>query len=223
MPSNRARNVTSQILARSERDAREAVFPDLRNVGILARALVLYIAMVTAYVISITARPIDLLLNLSIALAESLPVAASVGAAALVLLASVFGSGAITAAVKLLVSRDRPSLPLAIDSAEQGFSFPSGHSLSSLALYGSLAYLLAQGLRSWRRVAVVAGLLTVVVAVGASRVYLGYHWVSDVLGSWTLGVLWLSAVLTAERILTARRVVAPDLVPQGRPVGAAAP
>lgn len=81
MPSNHARNVTSQILARSERYAREAVFPDLRNVGILARALVLYVAMVTAYAISITARPIDLLLNLSVALAESLPVAASVGAA----------------------------------------------------------------------------------------------------------------------------------------------
>ena len=72
---------TQQILARSERDAREAVFPDLRNAGILARSLALYIAMVTAYVISITARPIDLLPNLSIAIAESLPVAASVGVA----------------------------------------------------------------------------------------------------------------------------------------------
>ena len=81
VPSNHARSATRQILARSERDAREAVFPDLRNVGILARALVLYVAMVTAYAISISARPIDLLLNLSIALAESLPVAASVGAA----------------------------------------------------------------------------------------------------------------------------------------------
>ena len=142
---------------------------------------------------------------------------------ALVLVVAVLGSGLITASVKLLVGRDRPVLPLAVDAAEQGLSFPSGHSLSSLALYGSLAFLLARGLRSWRRVAVVAGLLTVVVAVGASRVYLGYHWVSDVLGSWTLGVLWLSAVVTAERVLTARRAVSPDLVTQGRPVGAAAP
>ena len=70
---------TAQILARSERDVREAVFPDLRNVGVLARALVLYIAMVIAYVIIITMRPIDLLPNLSIAIAESLTIAASVG------------------------------------------------------------------------------------------------------------------------------------------------
>ena len=83
VPSHHAtvnKRVTPQILARSERDAREAVFPDLRNVGILARALVLYVAMVVAYAISITARPIELLVNLSIALAESLPVAASLGA-----------------------------------------------------------------------------------------------------------------------------------------------
>ena len=73
-------HVISQILARTERAARQAVFPDLRNVGILARALVLYVAMVAAYAISISARPIDLVLNLSVSLAESLPIAASVGA-----------------------------------------------------------------------------------------------------------------------------------------------
>ena len=144
---------------------------------------------------------------------------------ALVLVVAVLGSGLITASVKLLVGRDRPALPLAVDTAERGLSFPSGHSLSSLALYGSLAYLLARGLRSWRRVAVVTGLLMVVVGVGASRAYLGYHWVSDVLGSWTLGVLWLSAVFTADRVLTARHVMsAGDVaVEQRRPVGAAAP
>ena len=70
---------TDQILARSKCGVREAVFPDLRNVGVLARALMLYIAMVTIYVIIITVRPTDLLSNLSIAIVESLTVAASVG------------------------------------------------------------------------------------------------------------------------------------------------
>ena len=79
-PSSHPKAVTRQILARSERDAREAVFPDLRNIGILARALVLYVAMVAAYALATTARPIDLVLNVSVALAESLPVAATVAA-----------------------------------------------------------------------------------------------------------------------------------------------
>ena len=75
--SSRANSVTPQILARAEREARHAVFPDLRNVGILARALLLYVAMVTAYALCIAARPADLLLALSVAMAESLPIAAS--------------------------------------------------------------------------------------------------------------------------------------------------
>lgn len=126
--------------------------------------------------------------------------------AALVLAASVVGSGVITGAIKLLVARDRPALPLAIDGAEHGFSFPSGHSLSSLALYGALSYLAVQYLPTWRsRVYVVAGLLTTAVAVAFSRLYLGYHWVSDVLGSWTLAVLWLATVITADRVLADRR------------------
>lgn len=124
---------------------------------------------------------------------------------ALILTASVLGSGAITAAIKLLVARDRPALPLAIDAAESGFSFPSGHSLSSLALYGALSYLAVQYLPAWRsRTYVVTGLLMTAVAVAFSRLYLGYHWVSDVLGSWTLAALWLATVFTADRILAER-------------------
>ena len=119
---------------------------------------------------------------------------------ALVLVVAVLGSGAITATVKLLVGRNRPPLPFAVDTAERGLAFPSGHALSALALYGTLAYLLARPARTARRTATAAGLLLLVVAVGLSRIYLGYHWVSDVLGSWTLGVLWLSAVITADRL-----------------------
>lgn len=144
---------------------------------------------------------------------------------ALVLGAAVFGSGAITAVVKLAVARDRPALPLAIDGAEQGFSFPSGHSLSSLALYGALAYLAVQYLPTWRsRTYVVTGLLTTPVAVAFSRLYLGYHWVSDVLGSWTLAALWLATVFTADRILTERhagRTVDPSPRPAVDPILAA--
>ncbi len=143
----------------------------------------------------------------------------------LLLVGSVLGSGVLTATVKLLVARDRPALPLAVDTAEQGFSFPSGHSLSALVLYGTLAYLATQHLPGWRhRVYTVSSLLAVAVAVAFSRLYLGYHWLSDVLGSWTLAVLWLTAVITADQVLTDRsgRVDAPAAPDPGRvpePVG----
>jgi two-component system, LytTR family, sensor histidine kinase AlgZ len=66
---------TKQILARKERAAREAVFPELRNTGILARALVIYIAMIAAYSIATTSEARELALNFAVALAVSLPIA----------------------------------------------------------------------------------------------------------------------------------------------------
>ena len=56
------------------------MFPDLRNIGILARALVIFIAMVLAYALVVTTQPVELVINFSVALAGSLPVAASVAA-----------------------------------------------------------------------------------------------------------------------------------------------
>ena len=130
--------------------------------------------------------------------------------AALLLSAAVFGSGAITAAVKLLVARDRPARPLAIDGAESGFSFPSGHSLSAMALYGTLAYLVVTSDRSRsRRTCLAAALISTAVAVAFSRLYLGYHWLSDVLGSWALAALWLAAVVTFDRLHRQRRLARP--------------
>lgn len=126
--------------------------------------------------------------------------------AALVLGASVSGSSMITAALQLLVVHDRPALPLAIDGAERGFSFPSGSGLSSMALYGALSYLAVQYLPTWRsRVYAVAGLLTTAVAASFARLYLGCHWPSDVLGSWALAALWLATVATADRVLAEGR------------------
>jgi two-component system, LytTR family, sensor histidine kinase AlgZ len=69
---------TRQILARRERAAREAVFPELRNNGILARALIIYVAMIAAYAIAVTDDVRELALNFTVALAMSLPVASIV-------------------------------------------------------------------------------------------------------------------------------------------------
>lgn len=73
-------------------------------------------------------------------------------------------------------------------------------------MFGVLAYLFAAGLRSWSaRVAVWAGAPMLTVLVGISRIYLGVHWTTDVIGGWASGVLWLAVVLTSWIITTRHR------------------
>ncbi len=75
---------------------------------------------------------------------------------------------------------------------ETGYSFPSGHSAVAMTLYGLLAYLAIRRLRNpiWR---VLVGLSAacLILAVGFSRIYLGVHFLSDVLGGYLLGIGWL--------------------------------
>jgi undecaprenyl-diphosphatase len=117
---------------------------------------------------------------------------------ALVLLAvGVPGVELLSTTVKSLVRRPRPPLGSAVGQVSaHGYSFPSGHAIQSAAVYGLLASLLV--VRTRRRLLraatwTAAGLATV--AVGLSRVYLGVHWPTDVLGGWLLGAGWLAVLL----------------------------
>ena len=89
-----------------------------------------------------------------------------------------------------------------------GSSFPSGHVLTYVGVYGWLALMahLHIGPRSLRRLAVGA-LVTLVAAIGPSRVYLGHHWPSDVLASYLLGSSYLAGLFLAYRRLRSRRVL----------------
>lgn len=112
------------------------------------------------------------------------------------------GSLAITVVGKGIVGRVRPPLDDAVPPYEYGASFPSGHTLNSIAIAGIVAYLLVRRHHSRR-----ARLLTVSLAaafaftMGLSRVYLGAHWLTDVLVAWALGLAWLTVVITAHRLL----------------------
>lgn len=81
--------------------------------------------------------------------------------------------------------------------AAEGFAFPSGHTLRATVMYGFLAVLLARACsQRWRWIPYgAAALLTVAVAL--SRLYLGVHWLSDVIGSIALGLAWVSALSIA--------------------------
>jgi len=112
----------------------------------------------------------------------------------LILGLALVGAVALTDVVKPLVGRVRPDMgPL---TRGDGFAFPSGHATQSAAVYGALAYLAAGWSRTWKSKVLAWTLaLLIVLLVGFSRVYLGLHWATDVLGGYALGAVWLAAVL----------------------------
>ena len=102
---------------------------------------------------------------------------------------SVGGAIIVNLALKLIFARPRPSVfpPLTVETS---YSFPSGHTMAATALYGFLALLL------WRQRRWLYGMLVALLIplVAFSRVYLGVHYPSDVLGALAVGILWLAFV-----------------------------
>lgn len=117
--------------------------------------------------------------------------------ASIALALSVAATQAIVAVLKALVERPRPEGSTLADAS--GFSFPSGHSATSVALYVALGLLVAGAIRGrGPRVAALAAGACVALAVGASRVYLGVHYPVDVVAGWLTGgavviVCWAAA------------------------------
>jgi membrane-associated phospholipid phosphatase len=128
------------------------------------------------------------------------------------------GSLLMTIAGKQLIGRTRPALTDAIPPYEHSASFPSGHALNSVVIAGVVAYLVILRLKSPR-----SRLLTVILAaafaltMGLSRVYLGHHWLTDVLAAWALGAAWLALVITAHRLYLTTRTHRADTPAGPRP------
>jgi len=117
------------------------------------------------------------------------------------------GSLLMTVAGKALVGRTRPPLSDAVPPYEHSASFPSGHSLNSMVVAGTIAYLLFIYLDSKRaRFLTVLVSAVFIVSVGLSRVYLGHHWLTDVLVAWSLGLAWLAILITVHQLLHAHRI-----------------
>ncbi|MET9662521.1 phosphatase PAP2 family protein, partial [Streptomyces sp. NPDC006510] len=94
--------------------------------------------------------------------------------------------------LKSAVGRERPRWPDPVDSAHYA-AFPSGHAMTAVVSCGLLLWLLRRhgtGPRLWRTALFVAGVS--VIGVGLTRLYLGVHWPSDVLGGWLLGAALVS-------------------------------
>jgi membrane-associated phospholipid phosphatase len=121
------------------------------------------------------------------------------------MLVATAGSLAMTAAGKAVVARERPTLDLAVPPFEDSPAFPSGHALNAVVIAGVIAYLLVLRHRTVA-VGVLAGLLAVLHAVlmGLSRVYLGHHWLTDVVVAWFLGAAWLALVVVVHQLVLRR-------------------
>lgn len=114
------------------------------------------------------------------------------------------GGAIFNALLKSLFTRPRPTFsdPIATST---GFSFPSGHSMSSWIAAGMLLYFLASVIRDdRRRLAVIAIALVGCVMIGFSRLILGVHYLSDVIGGFAAGTLWLGLCIAALELTRQR-------------------
>jgi len=121
------------------------------------------------------------------------------------LIVASLGTGALVWVTKGIVERARPTEVAHVVDVS-GFSYPSGHSAATATLYLTMALIASSHLRTRAaRAALVAGVAVLVALVGLSRIYLGVHYPSDVLGGMSLGASWALLLAAAVAVLTARR------------------
>lgn len=109
------------------------------------------------------------------------------------------GGGIISTIVKVTVGRPRPEVDEPILTAF-GKSFPSGHSMAALVCYGALLLVFLPLLDRRRRTVAISATAVLILLIGFSRLTLGVHFVSDVLGGYALGAAWLTASVAAFEI-----------------------
>ena len=118
---------------------------------------------------------------------------------ALYLVAAGAGALLLDPSLKTLVGRLRPVVHLPVASAP-GNSFPSGHALGSIVVYGALLLVFLPAVAPrWRKFLIALAAL-IVLAIGFTRVALGVHYISDVLGGWLLGAAWVGLTAYAFRV-----------------------
>jgi membrane-associated phospholipid phosphatase len=119
---------------------------------------------------------------------------------AALLLMSLVGAQLLTWILNATFERPRPTFDDPVATAHW-FSFPSGHALSAIAFYGALAYVFADRFRSSQaRLVGFVGVGLLVLAIGFSRLYLGVHYLTDVLAGYSAGLAWLILVIWLIRV-----------------------
>ena len=125
---------------------------------------------------------------------------------ALLVVVTIAGAWLLDTGLKLLFARARPEPFYDYYPAPSSYSFPSGHALFSVFFFGGLAVLLTHRLNN--RVAQVTVwliALVIILLIGSSRVYLGVHYPTDVVGGYAMGLAWVTAVAFGDRLAERRR------------------
>jgi membrane-associated phospholipid phosphatase len=127
---------------------------------------------------------------------------------ALLVVVTLAGAWAVDTGLKLLYGRARPEAFFDYYPAPESYSFPSGHALFSVCFFGGLAVLLTHRLNGRLvQTAVWLVALVLILLIGASRVYLGVHYPTDVVGGYAMGMTWVTAVAFGDRLAEHRRRV----------------
>jgi membrane-associated phospholipid phosphatase len=115
----------------------------------------------------------------------------------LMLVVTIGGSELLNQSLKLFFSRPRPTFDDPIITA-LNYSFPSGHAMTSLVAYGLFAYLLASSTpNKARKLLITISAILLIALIGLSRIYLGVHYLSDVIAGFAAGGAWLAICITA--------------------------
>ncbi|MBW3068623.1 MULTISPECIES: phosphatase PAP2 family protein [unclassified Actinomyces] len=135
---------------------------------------------------------------------------------ALVLAGAMIGSSLLTVLLKAAFARSRPHPSLLLGEPASSWSFPSGHAFNTGVFAGVLAgFVLFSTTAPARKAAATATACAVIVLVGLSRIYLAYHWFTDVLAGWSIALAWLCVVGVV--VLTTTRRCARGLPAGGGP------
>src|SRR5215472_3678256 len=125
--------------------------------------------------------------------------------AAIWLVIAMAGAGVLTATMKHSFHRPRPA-PFFGYTLPGSESFPSGHALASLCFYGVVAALCSARVRTRSlRWSIWIAAAALVAAIGFSRIYLGVHYFSDVLGGYLAATVWLAALIFTDRFYAQKR------------------
>jgi membrane-associated phospholipid phosphatase len=116
----------------------------------------------------------------------------------------------LTFVLKELIHRARPfRMPVSANEFIQNinqYSYPSGHVLFFVVFFGFFAYLAWINFAGRVRIIVIVTCAALIVLIGPSRVFLGAHWTSDVIGSYIIGTIWLLVLIFAHQLAIRRRV-----------------